>query len=401
MNRRNTATLPEELVISEILPKVPAKSLIRFKCVSKDWLEVITNGAPLKKAHARHHTARTSPEISFIIHGLERYSIGYHKLFFISRDDREIQNNISPLEVEVFDMSYLRSVLEPPEFNQFNSIQVVGSSNGIVLLNKPLTWWNPITREFRFLPEAPRSNQERISFESLILNVGFDDESGDHKVVQVSNTWKSDADNVAVPALNFQVFSKKADSWNDLKTVPGFTIYTANCSPVSIDGTSHFLARQRKPNMGSAKLVILSFTYRNLEVRHVIDAPNYRSVDGREPLLVLKLVRWKVDSLALMVTDLVSTNVNDLWGMIKNDDTGNGFRWSKLFVFEFRPYICGFWSDRFLIIRKPSDELVLWDPQTDADGDSCLKLVELHEHIWGFGIVNDYVPTLVSVFPDP
>lgn len=37
------AVLPNDIIVSHILPKLPVKSLVRFKCVCKSWRSLICN----------------------------------------------------------------------------------------------------------------------------------------------------------------------------------------------------------------------------------------------------------------------------------------------------------------------------------------------------------------------
>ncbi|GMN24053.1 hypothetical protein TIFTF001_000405 [Ficus carica] len=62
--------LPEDLVVNEILPKLPVQSLLRFKRVSKKWFDLIANDFRFVSAHLRHHSNAT--QLSIIL--ATRYS---------------------------------------------------------------------------------------------------------------------------------------------------------------------------------------------------------------------------------------------------------------------------------------------------------------------------------------
>jgi hypothetical protein len=47
--------LPHELVESEILVRLPVKSLLRFRCVCKAWGDTISGDASFSEAHVRRY----------------------------------------------------------------------------------------------------------------------------------------------------------------------------------------------------------------------------------------------------------------------------------------------------------------------------------------------------------
>jgi hypothetical protein len=48
-----TPCLPQELIASEILLRLPVKSLLRFRCVCKAWRDTVSGNASFSEAHTR------------------------------------------------------------------------------------------------------------------------------------------------------------------------------------------------------------------------------------------------------------------------------------------------------------------------------------------------------------
>ena len=58
-------SLHEDVVLKEILPKLPVKSLLKFKWVSKTWLSYISNDSSLVSTHLEHHSKRLAAAPEF------------------------------------------------------------------------------------------------------------------------------------------------------------------------------------------------------------------------------------------------------------------------------------------------------------------------------------------------
>ncbi|XP_010545943.1 PREDICTED: putative F-box protein At3g20705 [Tarenaya hassleriana] len=135
--------VPSELV-EEILARVPAKDLLRFRCVCKRWKSLIEDKQFIKK-----HLACSRQK--FISHGDYHLATSYSRL-----------GNRTKILLE----KRVKSVLY---------------SNGLICLrftDKSLAIWNPALRELRdILPTtAERKGLENIGF-------GYDHSTDDHKIV--------------------------------------------------------------------------------------------------------------------------------------------------------------------------------------------------------------------------
>ncbi|CAI0541459.1 unnamed protein product [Linum tenue] len=184
-------SLPGDVLI-DILTRLPVKSILRFKSVSKHW-----SALPTTPQFVAAHLRRSSADNPLLIvhHG---FTLGNLKL---SVYDAELATTLHP------DLKF------PVEsFNEF-SPSVVGSCNGLVCIEFDTTGfvlWNPAMRQHAWLPvvdlRSPfRSRETRFVAICESFGFGFSGRVEDYKVI-----WE----NLEVKAV---VFSWKSWSWNELR----------------------------------------------------------------------------------------------------------------------------------------------------------------------------------------
>ncbi|KAL6554944.1 hypothetical protein OROGR_006202 [Orobanche gracilis] len=138
-----TVNLPIE-IITEILLRLPAKSLVRYTCVSKSWLFLISRSYKFAKAHVK------------IL--IEKNAGIHQKLIFGSRNlpldmyTCSIQSIINVCNLVVYPTTndcslFDRVVFDHPFAETVPRISLVGSCNGLVM-------WNPTTRKSKELPNS-------------------------------------------------------------------------------------------------------------------------------------------------------------------------------------------------------------------------------------------------------
>ncbi|KAL1816661.1 hypothetical protein ACET3Z_019235 [Daucus carota] len=177
---RSLSDLPEGM-ITEILIRLPEKSVLICKSVCKPWLSTISNPG-FVKYQIQH--AMNNPNTLLVI---KNYALGDEK-----------RGTFTTLDM----FPKVKSLVMPSMFSQF---PVVGYSNGIVCLenisNYAIYLWNPTIRQYKKIDAPFRC---RFNYK---LGFGFDSISNDYKVFGiVYETW------TAVIPLVF-VYSANADSW--------------------------------------------------------------------------------------------------------------------------------------------------------------------------------------------
>ncbi|KAK6149673.1 hypothetical protein DH2020_017198 [Rehmannia glutinosa] len=177
--------IPPEIII-DILTRLPVKSLLRFRCVSKSWRSMI-DGKDFIKLHL-HHSFETNSNRTLVVKN--------NKLFYVDLDS-----------FERLDTGNIR----------FNSHFLVGSCNGLVLLVSTfdnIVLWNPSTRKLNKLPVTPLP----MEFVELYYGLGYDSKHDDYKVVRVSQA--SARVNGGCFFSETMVYSLKSNSWKKIKEFP-------------------------------------------------------------------------------------------------------------------------------------------------------------------------------------
>ncbi|XP_057802950.1 F-box/kelch-repeat protein At3g23880-like [Salvia miltiorrhiza] len=180
-NNLRSHHLPQEIT-EEILSRLPVKSLLRFRCVSKPWHSLIDS-----KRFIKTHLQNSS----------RNPSLARHKVLFFS--------GAKLWQRSVYGSSDTKS-LELEFRGRFNSI--VGCCNGLVclLLNEQFVLWNPSARISKKLPhpQPPHVGGETGYRCYTGYGFGWDESSDDHKV------FATGVRNMCM------IYSLKSDSWKEV-----------------------------------------------------------------------------------------------------------------------------------------------------------------------------------------
>ncbi|GER52879.1 F-box protein [Striga asiatica] len=169
-------------IITTILSRLPVKSLLRFRRVSKPWRALI-DGRDFIKLHLRL-SAETNSNRTLIVRSNE--------LFWVDLDSFKLLDagNIG---------------LKPRN--------VLCSCNGLVLLvshSDEVALWNPSTRKLNKLPPPPVFSHWPAQYA-----LGYDSKHDDYKVVQVVPDNECQEDELSIT----NIYSVNSNSW---KNVDGF-----------------------------------------------------------------------------------------------------------------------------------------------------------------------------------
>ncbi|XP_050383993.1 F-box/kelch-repeat protein At3g23880-like [Argentina anserina] len=166
-------------LIVEILARLPAKSLLRFRCVCKAWRALISESYFIKR-----HLICINMNFS------TRFSLLTKDQVFRSAEHKAVLKCFSHdghLRTRMLDFPVLDSRFKIP------NIQIVGSCNGLICLllhisdmldidaiQQPFTFmlWNPCTRESQVLPLPPFHSPH-----SNFRGFGYDSTTDDYKVI--------------------------------------------------------------------------------------------------------------------------------------------------------------------------------------------------------------------------
>ncbi|KAJ8446197.1 hypothetical protein Cgig2_015968 [Carnegiea gigantea] len=135
--------LPRDLITYQILTRLPIKSLLQFKSVSKEWYSTVSSHA---FANATFRACLSSCSASCPIACLIIQAESNYYLLFYEEHDVVLDYYLVKLEIDFDD-------------EHQNEIQLVGSCNGLVCLaySSPIASyfyiWNPITHHWSKLTE--------------------------------------------------------------------------------------------------------------------------------------------------------------------------------------------------------------------------------------------------------
>ncbi|KAK3010478.1 hypothetical protein RJ639_012697 [Escallonia herrerae] len=181
----NGVNLPEDIV-EDILTRLPATSLGRFRCVSKPWRARISH--PL---FVKTHLSRSNHRKRVLV----RSDCGYLYSF-------NFDNNVV-------------GIAKILNFLADASAYFGGSCNGLVLIvddvSRSLLLFNPTTQESSELPASTFQNPPRHTY-GVHYGLGYDSGTDDYKVVKVIYDRKSR--NILV-----DIYETKSGCWRGLKNL--------------------------------------------------------------------------------------------------------------------------------------------------------------------------------------
>nr|XP_023895074.1 F-box protein CPR1-like [Quercus suber] len=242
--------LSEELVL-EILHRLPVKSLIRFRCVSKSWDSLIT-GSVFINSHLNRSLSLPSNSNKLIVrHCVDNPYVDHYKLI----DD----NNDS------FDQ--IQNIELPLTGRRSKHFILIGSANGLFSLYEPDRYilWNPSIRKLIILPKPCITVKKHGWCHKAF---GFDPRTNDYKVVRIIRINMFEE---AKPPL-IEVYSLNEGCWRitSASFSPGINITGWWRPAASLNGAVHFAVKYEHKPGGP---LVLSFDLHE-EVFHVIPLPN-------------------------------------------------------------------------------------------------------------------------------
>lgn len=231
--------IPHEL-IEEIFSRLPVKTLIRFKCISKSWRATIGSPDFIHK-HLTH-----SSDDSLI---LGNCNIDLH----VRTEESYLYAAGYDSFVET-DSAIFKELSLPVNSRADISSEILGSCNGLLCLlgdwRSPhladrIILWNPSTRKHRLLPfgevevEAPNTMR---GFPRTIYGFAYDFVNDDYKVVSMLQIVGVDGiDGVDEVRSEVKVYSMKLDSWKRVLDFPYY--FDSLYSGKLVNGALHWVVK--------------------------------------------------------------------------------------------------------------------------------------------------------------
>ncbi|OWM85593.1 hypothetical protein CDL15_Pgr029016 [Punica granatum] len=190
-----TAELPSEM-IGEILHRLPAKDLLRCRCVNKLWRSVIDDRSFVKK-HLQHMTGSAGAE--------------NHRITIL------LYSDLQKLYSAEMEPPYrVRELPRPPM-----RVKLVGSCNGLLCLASSFSLdfllWNPLTNSRARLPLPESLRRESVTVGGRIRTIfswandtvfgfGYDSVKEDYKVVIIDHVIREGYQDI-------RIYSSRRNSW--------------------------------------------------------------------------------------------------------------------------------------------------------------------------------------------
>ncbi|XP_027116778.2 F-box/kelch-repeat protein At3g23880 [Coffea arabica] len=195
---------PHEILV-EILSRLPVKSLVKFKCVSKSWLS-LTSNPHFIKAHLRISANKDD----FRHHGLIFTVLPPNSHSHLKQCSLRSALNVEMSSIQVIDIDY-------PMKSPHKSVWVVGSCDGLVCIaieENDLFLWNPAIRKYKKLPDLAIRLKHGCY---IIFGFGYDMLNDDYKVVAIFCVFRGGNDY----ETEVRVYSLKHDSWMRIENFKG------------------------------------------------------------------------------------------------------------------------------------------------------------------------------------
>ncbi|KAL7109865.1 hypothetical protein ACP275_06G202100 [Erythranthe tilingii] len=194
--------IPEGIIL-EILWRLPVKSLLKFKSVSKPWLCLISSKY-FKK--------------TYIENSRKHKAFPHHSIISPCWNPGGMMINSCPLHALLAEQSTHAPPLDCPKAC-LTEMVVLGSCNGLICVGvgrDKISLWNPATRESKELPYFfdGVNDIEYCGFISYGFGI-LDEISGDYKVYALFYLACWDDEGVPLLCSMGKVYSLKSNSWGE------------------------------------------------------------------------------------------------------------------------------------------------------------------------------------------
>ncbi|KAK4373286.1 hypothetical protein RND71_008670 [Anisodus tanguticus] len=342
-----SCVLPVDVIV-EILLRIPVKSLLRFRAVSKPWYGFLSS-YDFIQMHVRHRQLHNEQLLRVSDRGpRDTHTIS---LFCLEKTtpvkaDEEIDDGVQVYKIGDFDDADLYSVSVDLPFpsSPDDEVRIVGSCNGLLCIHfnrsSSIILWNPATRKYRFL-ECP----DCVSFYSdpffPYIMLGFVPETDDYKVVKVLSSSRKDSN------AKVWVYTLNSDSWEEMGAVL-HGLLPKGGSAVFLNGCLYWMSYINDNRLD----IITSFDLNN-QVFGKITLPNPDIVSN---LTIQKLVVLK-GCLSMIIYLGNGINVNHYEVCVMTGQQGVAESWTK--QFDFSPFSklarpVGSWRDDELLFGYPN-----------------------------------------------
>ncbi|PIA34622.1 hypothetical protein AQUCO_03700127v1 [Aquilegia coerulea] len=348
--------LPMEMVM-EILLRLPVKSLLRFRCVCKTWLEVLKNNLYFSNLHLHYqlmetkHNPNPNDDHGIVFELLER---GNEFKYCYADNYNEIDKT-----------TFLK-------FPFSMSCEIVGICNGLICLryhiserNSNFYLWNPLIGDVFTVPYSipiPSCFCNPGGIRQTVFGFGFHEDTNEFKVIRIFYVipykWKHLKSEIL---SHVSVYTLGTNSWRILPDI-SYKVTKGNESSVLVNGALHWFGAKTGTIVYD---VIVSFDLKDEVFQHI---PSPKGVRFKYPY---SRQIGHMGGLLSFFSSLANEYLH-IWVM---KEYGLAESWTKQFIIG-PSEILGFFPNRLsplgsanngdIIIQKDSSELLLYNNKTDS-----------------------------------
>lgn len=351
--------MPEELII-DTLSRLPVKSLLRFKAVSKNWYALIRSPY-FTQLHLDHANKNPKNDQLFIVHTVDNYGHDHNDY---DKDNHfyliDFNSPNLPFDHVDLQLPYCRG--DYPPLPIAPKMILVGSCNGIVCVmidgftNDQFTYlWNPATKHTMVLPPTIISSFMDRDGVDVSLGFGFDPVGNDYKVVRVLKLRGG--------SVRSEVYSVNESAWREVKVPESFPNF--GDSDACVKGVLFWVSH---PGLVTFDL--------NNEVFEVHHYPEYVRETMR--LEYACCVREYKGSVVLMINTRREDSSGDatLWSIddvcLRRNNRIELGPWSRKFTLEVGPkrgIVNGYLQIGYFFVKDDGADWVLYNPVNQGFGN--------------------------------
>ncbi|XP_057760692.1 putative F-box protein At3g16210 [Arachis stenosperma] len=240
--------IPNDLAL-EILAKLPVKSLKRFSCVRKSWLNLLEN-PDFKSMYYENLKSKTAHSSSLLL-----WRSFYHRDKNVPSD-----NNVHLLSGERYENMVTLAL--PTLVESYDPGEVLECVNGIICHyergSEVIGLWNPKTDERKIIPPGINDDEPGFDRHVSVHGFGYDNVNDDYKVIQCVYYNYSQM-LFEEPVLRiWQIYSLKINYWKKLDLEMTMKENVDKASIAYLNGVCHWWGSEFATN-GLEEQVLVSF----------------------------------------------------------------------------------------------------------------------------------------------
>ena len=324
-------------VMIELLSRLPVKSLLRFRCVCKDWNALFENPSFISK-HIRNDDNKRL-FVSYWV-TVEEDDFNYPTDSFCLFPDETLT------DISLIDLDFQQPIRE----------FLGGPFDGIFCIHGPtndrLVLCNLATKESRTLPKCRVVFPQFCRISGTITGFGLDIMSNDYKLVMIHTLWNEKRQDIS-EFSHVAMYNLRTNSWRDFKSSKSdHYVMSFSSDTLHLNGVCYWLSRFRNRQ----SRVILSF--------HLGDEVFQEVQEPHVPESTPTILGIYNHSLCLLLLNNVQ-NYYDIWVMKDNG-------WIK--QLSVGPLVevqtpLGFWKKGAFLVHSTNEQLLLYDPNTEEMRD--------------------------------